>query len=286
MKNNILMVVLIVIVVILSGSCVLLGITSAVSLAVGPLTSRMAEISEVQKEIQRKFNEHNGGDVTTQLMLINQKLGFLEARLNNNGGIFIQQAPRSPQAGGGCGGGTPQDSNKLYTIPIGESQILGKKDAPVTIVAFFDFQCPFCSRFYPPIKDVLKAYPDKVKFVIKNYPLPFHSNALPAAKLALAANLQGKYYEMVDVLLQNGAVSTEDKIKEYAKTLNINYSKLMDDFTKKDAQWQKRVDEDKTLAGQVGVRGTPTFFINGRLTSARDFNSYKIEIDKILAGKK
>ena len=165
------------------------------------------------------------------------------------------------------------------------TQAEGKKNAPVTIVQFTDLQCPFCARFYPPVKEVLKAYPDKVRFIVKNFPLNFHPNALPAAKLALAAHEQGKYFQMLELLLQNGADVSEEKVKTYAKELKLNYDQLTGDLKAKDADYQKRIDADVALAGQSDVMGTPTFFINGKKTMARDFNSYKQEIDKILAGK-
>ena len=132
-----------------------------------------------------------------------------------------------------------EDFNKVYAIDTGISPVLGNPKAPVTIVEFSDFQCPFCARFHPMLEGVLKAYPDKVRVVIKNFPLPFHQNARAAAKLALSAGLQGKYYEMVDQLMQNGGAVEDTKVKEYAKTLGINYNKLMDDYKNKDSQWEK-----------------------------------------------
>ena len=173
----------------------------------------------------------------------------------------------------------------MYAIDIGSSPVDGKKDAPITIVDFADLQCPYCARFYPPLKEILKTYPDQVKLVLKNFPLSFHPNARPAAKLAFAANEQGKYYEMVELLLQNGANVSDDKVKEYAKTLNLDYTKLMSDVKTKDADYEKRIVEDLDLGQKVDVQGTPSFFINGKKTQVRDFNGYKAEIDKILAGK-
>jgi protein-disulfide isomerase len=175
-----------------------------------------------------------------------------------------------------------EDFNKVYDIDISNSPIAGKKDAPITIIDFVDFQCPFCARFYPAIKEVLKAYPDQVKVVIKNFPLSFHPNAKPAAKMALAANEQGKYFEMADLLMQNGADVSEAKVKDYAKELKLNYKQLMNDLKNKDAQYEALIAEDMALAQRVDVQGTPTFFLNGKKTSARDFAGYKTEIDQIL----
>lgn len=271
-ENNILVGVLAVIGVVLLGVCLMLGVSNCISVAIGPLTAQVGELTGVTKEI-------------------NRRLTALEARqtaLAPSNGAPAQVVNAQGPCGGApsVGGPPPVDYNKVYTIPIGSSPVLGKRDAPVTIVAFMDFQCPFCTQFYPPIEQVQKQYPDKVNVVIKNFPLPFHPNALGAAKLALAANQQGKYFQMVDLLLANQGANTDDKVEEYAKTLRINANRLLNDFKNKDAQWQKFIDDDKILVNEDNVGGTPTIFINGRLTQARDVNSYKAEIDKILSEKK
>ncbi len=163
---------------------------------------------------------------------------------------------------------------------------MGDKNAPVTITAFMDIECPFCNRFYPPMKEVVKAYNGKVNFIMKNYPLGFHQNAVAAAKLAFAANEQGKYFEVLELLLGNRASTTDEKIKEYAQTAGLDHAKLVNDFKNNDAAYQKRIDADKALAEKSGINGTPTFYINGKKTSARDLAAFKIEIDALLAAKK
>jgi protein-disulfide isomerase len=264
---------------------------------ISPLTAQMGKMNAIQEDIQRKLNDYNVTNVSSQIQLLNQRIAILETKVGAGAPFLGRQQPSQGQGGcgapqggpgNGCGEGqrAAEDLNQIYTIDLGASPVLGKKDSPVTIVAFLDLQCPYCNKFFPAVENVVKAYPDKVKVVIKNYPLPFHPNALPAAKLALAAQVQGKYFEMVNLLLQNQASVTDDKIKEYAKQLEINSDKLMDDYKNKDAQWQKIIDEEKALAERVQVSGTPTFYINGKKTNARDLESYKVEVNKILAGNK
>ena len=271
MKNNIVVVLLVILIGISSGVGLLLGIGNAVSAANFPLVERVGYVAMGQNNIERKLNE------------LGMKLAAVEGRLSVMDGKLagLRQQP-SPAP-------TPnqppptEDLNKVYNIPDGNSIIVGKKDAAVTIVQFTDLQCPFCARFYPPVKEVLKAYPDKTRFIIKNFPLPFHPNARPAAKMALAANTQGKYIEMVELLLENGGDVSEAKIKGYAQKLGLNYDKLMADVKNNDAQYEQQIKADLDLVGQADVRGTPTFFINGKKTNARDFQAFKAEIDKILA---
>jgi protein-disulfide isomerase len=274
MKNNVLIVILVILIGVLSGVALLIGVNTAVQIAVAPVNARLTQIETLQKVILQKMGTSSSDNQAPQLTSIENQLKAIQGKLANLPN-FAAPPPGPP----------PEDFNKVYTIDVGNSPVNGKKEAPITITEFTDLQCPFCARFYPPLKEVLKAYPDQVKVVVKNFPLSFHPNARPAAKLALAANEQGKYYEMVDLLLQNGADVSEAKVKDYAKQLNLNYDKLMSDVKSKDLEYEKRINDDLALGDQVEVQGTPTFFINGKKTNARDVAAYKAEIDKILAAK-
>ena len=178
------------------------------------------------------------------------------------------------------------DPNKVYDIPVAQSKIKGNKNAPVTIVEFVDFECPFCARFHPPIVEVMKAYPKNVRYVLKNFPLSFHQNAKPAAKAALAAGEQGKYYEMAELLLQNTRSLNEETFEKLAEEIGLDVARFFDDYRNKDAQWEKIIQDDMNLGKRIDVRGTPTFYLNGKKTSARDVPSLKKEIDQILNEKK
>ncbi|OGX34432.1 MAG: hypothetical protein A3C36_03310 [Omnitrophica WOR_2 bacterium RIFCSPHIGHO2_02_FULL_52_10] len=200
------------------------------------------------------------------------RIAALETKLNT-----LQQAGGNAQQGP-----PPEDLSKVYDIAAAHSPIKGVKNAPVTIVEFVDFQCPFCARFHPPVSEVLKAYPKDVNLMVKNFPLNFHPEARPAAKAAFAAGEQGKYWEMVDALLLSGRELSEAKYKELAGQLGLDIDRFLKDFKGKDAQWEDYIEKDIALGAQVNVRGTPTFYINGRKTNARDFESLKSEIDAIL----
>ena len=179
-----------------------------------------------------------------------------------------------------------EDYLKIHEINIDNSPLLGKKEAPVTIVEFIDIQCPFCARFHPLVLEAVNAFPDKVKAVVKNYPLPFHQQAIPAAKAALAAGEQGKYWEMLDGLLKNSSNLNENKFDTLAKELGLNVKKFQKDYKDKDTQWQEHIQKDISLGNRVEVRGTPTIYINGRKTKARSLDSFKSEIELILNIKK
>jgi protein-disulfide isomerase len=278
-KNNLIVVLLIVLIGFVAGVGLLTGINNSVGNALSPLNSRLSAIEREQRSIESKLNSQPNVNVSTPLADIQRDLLQIQYKMNtlgSNGGQQPQQQQQQPPS---------EDMNKVYNIPQGISSVLGNKNAPVTITEFSDFQCPFCARFYSVIKDVLGAYPDKVRVIIKNFPLPFHPNARPAAKLAMAANEQGKFQGMMEALLTNGGDVSDDKIKEYAKSLGLDYNKLMADYKNKDAQWEKQIQDDFQLGGSVDVRGTPTFYLNGRKTNSRDLASFKGQIDAILAGK-
>jgi protein-disulfide isomerase len=277
-KNSVVIVLLVVLIGIVSGVGLLIGIDNAIGVALSPLNAKLAAIERSEKSLENKLDSQANVNSSVPLGDIARELAQIQNKISTIGANGPQpQQPQQPP---------PEDMNKVYNIPVGISAILGKKDAPVTITEFSDFQCPFCARFYSVIKDVLAAYPDKVRVVIKNFPLPFHPNARPAAKLAMAANEQGKFQGMMESLLANGGDVSDAKIKEYAQNLGLDYNKLMADYKNKDAQWERQIQDDMRLAESVDVRGTPTFYLNGRKTNSRDISSFKSEIDPILAGQK
>jgi protein-disulfide isomerase len=161
----------------------------------------------------------------------------------------------------------------------------GGANAPVTIVMFSDYQCPFCKRAETVVDEVMKAYGDKVKLVFRDYPLPMHPNARPAAEAAACANAQGKYWPYHEKLFANQSALEEDKLKGYAKDVGLDMTKFDDCLAKK--PFTAAIDKDVADGGKVGVNGTPAFFINGRMLSgAQPFEKFKEVIDEELASKK
>jgi protein-disulfide isomerase len=176
------------------------------------------------------------------------------------------------------------DPNKIYTVPVGKSPYKGPKDAPITVVVFQDFQCPFSNRSQATIKKLIETYPNQIKLAFKNYPLPFHKDAPLASEAALAAGEQGKFWEMHDKIFANQKKLKIDNLKSYAQTLNLDMNKFNKDL--ESHRFKKIVDEDMKIAKGLGVRGTPTFFINGKkLVGAKPFTEFKKVIDGFLKKK-
>ncbi len=172
------------------------------------------------------------------------------------------------------------DFNKIYKLPVANSPIKGSEKAPVTIVEFSDFQCPYCANLQPTLRDVLNAYPKEVRLVFKHYPLPFHPQAMNAVKAAEAAREQGKFWEMHDLIFNNFNKLTEQSFGDFAQQLGLNMEKFSADFTS--GKYDQQIQQDMMLARSSDVNGTPTLFINGKRMQSRGFNDFKQRIDGIL----
>jgi protein-disulfide isomerase len=157
----------------------------------------------------------------------------------------------------------------------------GPADAPVTIAVFDDFECPYCARAVPLLKDAQSAYPDKVKLVFKNFPLAMHQHARAAAIASLAAQRQGKFWPLHDLLFENFNKLNPQKIRELAEQAGLDMNRF--DQDQKDAKLQQRIDADIQEGQRVGVRGTPTIFVNGHLLQQRSLAALSQLIEAQLA---
>ena len=176
-------------------------------------------------------------------------------------------------------GGPKEDDKTVYKVPAGDSYSKGPKDAQVTILEFSEFQCPFCSRVNPTIKQALDAYPGKIKVVFKHSPLPFHKDAPLASEASLAAGAQGKFWEMHDKLFENQKALTRPDLDRFAGEIGLDMSKFKADLDGN--VFKKAVDADMAISAQFGVQGTPNFFINGRkLVGAQPWEAFKKIIDE------
>lgn len=168
-----------------------------------------------------------------------------------------------------------------YNVPLGNRPFKGEKNALVTIVEISEFQCPFCSRVLPTIKQIMDTYKGKVKVVWVNNPLPFHKDAGLAAEASLAAGEQGKFWEMHDLLFANQKQLKKDNLVEYAKQIGLDMDKFNQALD--NGKFKSAIKADQELAKRFGARGTPHFFVNGiRVKGARPFADFKKVIDEEL----
>lgn len=169
-------------------------------------------------------------------------------------------------------------------VPVSEDDpILGPADAPVTIVGFTDYQCPFCERAEATLDRVRETFGDQVRIVMKQLPLPNHPQARPAAMAALCAGEQGKYWEMHDRIFANRATLSAETFQQQAQQIEgldvAEYTECVAEERYDDA-----IEADLALARQVGAQATPTFFVNGRvLRGAQPYEEFARIISEELA---
>lgn len=217
-------------------------------------------LSCVDKEQMDRI-EKNQADILARLKTVEETIGKIPARA---------AIPRRPTV----------DYNKVHNLPIGSSAVRGSREARVTIVEFSDFQCPYCARLDPTLKEVLKAYPNDVKLVYKDFPLSFHQNARNAAKAARAAGEQGKYWEMHDLIFENFSKLNDAIYKDFATRLNLDVNKFSSDFSSN--KYDALIQQDINLGRNAGVTGTPTLYMNGKRMQRRSFEDFKQLIDGYL----
>lgn len=159
--------------------------------------------------------------------------------------------------------------------------VYGDADAPITIIEFSDFECPFCARHYTNThKQLLDTYGDKIRIVFKHFPLPFHPNARQAAAASQCANREGKFWPLHDVMFENFRNLGDDDVLAYGAKLGLGES-WKTCVTQGDAT--PEVDMDMEDGRQAGVRGTPTFLVNGQvIPGAMPFDRFKAVIDGLL----
>jgi protein-disulfide isomerase len=162
--------------------------------------------------------------------------------------------------------GTAPPPPKLLDDPIeiatAGSPVTGPADAPVTLIEFSDFQCPFCWKAAAQLREVLKAFPTQVKLVFRQYPLETHSQAALAAAAAIAANKQGKFWPLHDAMFANRQDLSRESISRLAAKAGLDVKRFEQDWPAKDTI--NAVMRDMADGERAGVDGTPSVFINGK----------------------
>ena len=213
-----------------------------------------------------KNMENKGLKITIGLLIV-LLVASVFASFNNNGGTD-----------------NPADAQRS---PVSEDDdaIKGDINAPVTIIEFSDYECPFCARFYEQTLPELKEkYIDtgKVKFVYRDFPLSGHRNAQKAAEAAECAGDQGKYYGMHDMLFEQGVSGGVDSYKQYASNLELNTEEFNNCLDS--GKHYGEVQNDLRDGSAAGVGGTPAFFINGIfLSGAQPFSAFEQIIESELS---
>jgi protein-disulfide isomerase len=196
-------------------------------------------------------------------------------------------------AGGGMGGinvGEPVrlgaevgDPSTVWRVAVRpDDPMIGPAQAPVTVVVFEDFECPFCAKLQPVLTALAQANKDKLRIVFKHNPLPFHKNAMPAAEAAEAARSQGKFWQMHDRLYGAQDKLDAESIRGHAQAVGLDLSQF--DNALKAGSARERIQADVEQAAALSARGTPNIFINGKkLVGAKEQAVLQQVVDAELA---
>jgi protein-disulfide isomerase len=168
----------------------------------------------------------------------------------------------------------------VFSISTSGQPSLGNDAAPVTIVAFTDYQCPACAVTHPTLSRLVREYGDRVRLVARDFPLSQHGEAFKAAEAAEAAREQGKYWEYVEILMRNQSALEVSKLKDYASELKLDRGRFDDALTS--GKFAEMVQRDIEEGIRLGIESTPTVFINGRRVADKSYEALKAIIDTAL----
>lgn len=252
---------------------------------IGPEQIIRAEISDkvrnpTEEEVNKFYSENKArisGDLNSirnQLVtyLQNESRQQLEkdlsARLRKGADIrWLMNEPAQP----------------VQNISVDDDPARGDANAPVTVVEFTDFQCPACAAMHPVLEEVLKSYGNKVRFVVRDFPLNQHENARKAAEAANAANAQGKFFEYISVLFKNQKALDTPSLKKYASDLGLDRARF--DAALDRGTYAAEVAKDISDGEMYGVGSTPTIFVNGVQVKVLSADGLKQAIDNATANR-
>ena len=175
---------------------------------------------------------------------------------------------------------------RRYDIPTEGFYSIGPKDAPIVIVEFSDYQCPFCKRWEDQVyQPLMAAYPGKIRLVYRNFPLTqIHPQSMNAAEAAMCAGDQNAYWQYHDKLFENSDALSDDLYANLAKDLGLDVTAFQACMT--DHKFKDAIQSDMNFSTNLGIQSTPTFFINGlAIVGAQPLSSFQQLINDELAGK-
>ena len=214
--------------------------------------------------------------------------GYVAWGMGTSGGA-AQNTQTASQANSPVTAGAPLATQEpqyiRYDIPTQGAYALGPENAPITIVEFSDFQCPYCRRWHEQVYEpLLAAYPGKIRMVYRHLPLTsIHPDAFPAAEAAMCAGEQDAFWPYHDKLFSSETLGREI-YTQYAQELSLDMNSFEACMT--DHKYQEAIQIDTDFAIDLGIRSTPTFFINGlAVVGAQPLDVFQQVIDKELAGE-
>jgi protein-disulfide isomerase len=171
----------------------------------------------------------------------------------------------------------------VYKIATDDQPSKGNPEAAVTVVEFTDYQCPNCASAQPTLERLIAEYGDRVRFVVRDFPLQMHADAQKAAEAAEAAREQGKYWDFTAIMFRNQSSLKPEQLKEYARVIGLDVAKF--GAALDSGRFADKIQRDLNDGERIGVSGTPTFFVNGRRASDASYETLKAALDAALKQK-
>jgi protein-disulfide isomerase len=172
-----------------------------------------------------------------------------------------------------------EETHRLRVAGSGEDWSRGRADAPVTLVEYFDYECPHCQVAYPVLEKVVRAQGERLRFVARHFPMSSsHPRALDAALAAEAAGRQGKFWQMHQRVFENPGELERDDLLRHGRELGLDLNRFAADMA--DPELKRKIEEQKRQGLRSGVNGTPTLFLNGvRYDGPRDLEGLSAAVD-------
>lgn len=239
------------------------------------LTPNVKKVSEAEA---KKFFEDNKDQIEGEFeMLKDQIVDHLQKKEQRRAEVIFADRLRQ---GATIEMNLKEPESPVFHIATDDQPSRGKAGAPVTIVEFTDFECSTCQQSQPVLDKLAQDFPDKIRLVVRDYPLEKHKNAFKAAEAAEAAREQGKYWDYSTVLFENQKELGVEKLKEYASKIGLDRVKF--DAELDAGKYAAKVQRDMQEGMRAGVSGTPAIFINGRRVSDRSYTGLRSAVEEAL----
>jgi protein-disulfide isomerase len=239
------------------------------------VTAKVPRVTEA--EAQTFFDQNkdriSGDFAQTKLQIIQ----YLQERKENE--AIIAYAAQLRRAGTVQMNLTAPESPS-FEIATDDQPVKGTANAAVTIVEFTDFECPSCAQQHPVLEKIMSEFGNRVRLVVRDFPLSQHANARKAAEAAEAAREQNKYWEYASLLFRNQSALSVDKLRQYATDLGLDRAKF--DASLDSGKFAEKVQRDVIDGHKLGINGTPTLYINGKRVSDHSYENMKSVIEAAL----
>ncbi|HEX8495183.1 MAG TPA: thioredoxin domain-containing protein [Pyrinomonadaceae bacterium] len=226
-----------------------------------------------------KFYEENKGRIQGDLASLREQISKFLLQQEQRRAVFeLNQRLRS---GASLQVLLTEPEPPVQAVSADDDPARGEKNAPVTVVVFTDFQCPSCAATHPMVDETIKAYGNRVRLVVRDFPLPQHAQARKAAEAAAASNAQGKFFEYIALLFKNQSALDVPSLKKYAAALGLDTARF--NAALDSGEYAAEVEHDVEDGEQYGVDSTPSIFVNGVRLRDLTAEALRAAIDRALA---